>query len=180
MVLAQGAPAVDQDPQHAELLVAHERPQAGHPHPDQGHRVRVGGVGLAALPGDGFHPGSGEDLRRDVHDVLHGLGQALGDVPADPGAALDRPDPLAPLGDVIAHLPEALDVGGEPPTAQDGLVGCHHLDRDRPLVRVHSDHHAAVVFVLTPGASVPRHNRVESEEGTAEPGRPLCRPLPLR
>ena len=51
VVLAQGPAPVDQHPQHGQLLVVDDRPQPGHPDPDQGDGVRVRGVGLAALPG---------------------------------------------------------------------------------------------------------------------------------
>jgi hypothetical protein len=33
-------------------------------------------------------------------------------------------------------------VGGEPAATVHGLVAGHHLDGDRPLVRVHPDHNA--------------------------------------
>ena len=51
VVLTQGPTAVDQHPKHRELLVVHDRSQAGHPGPDRRHRMRIGGVGLAALAG---------------------------------------------------------------------------------------------------------------------------------
>ena len=57
VVLAERAPPVGQDPQDDELLVVDDRAQTGHTRADEGDRVRVGGVGLAALPG-GEDPGS--------------------------------------------------------------------------------------------------------------------------
>jgi hypothetical protein len=70
--------------------------------------------------------------------------QPQGDVTADPVAALNRPDPILDdrlqVVDVTHHRGEPGLIGAEPTTAQDRLVGGHHLDRDRPLVRVHSDH----------------------------------------
>jgi hypothetical protein len=58
VVFAQRAAAVGQDPQHRELLVNDHPAQAGHPGRGQRHQMRVGGIGLAALPG-GEHPGAG-------------------------------------------------------------------------------------------------------------------------
>ena len=95
VVLAQRAAPVDQHSQHRELLVVDYRAQPGHPGADQGDGVRVGGIGLAALPG-GEHPGSGGQLRRDVDDVSPSLSSRCATC-AHAVAALDRPDPLRPL-----------------------------------------------------------------------------------
>jgi hypothetical protein len=46
VVLTQRAAPVDQDPQHRQLLVVDDRPQAAGPGADHGAGVRVGGVGL--------------------------------------------------------------------------------------------------------------------------------------
>jgi hypothetical protein len=88
VVLAQAATTVDHDPQHRELLVVGHRPQAGHPGPDQGDQVRVGGVGLASLTGR-EHTGPRGQLRRDVHHVLAACEEPVGDVPTNAVAALD-------------------------------------------------------------------------------------------
>jgi hypothetical protein len=69
VVLAQGPAPVSQDPQHHHLLVGDHRAQPGHPGGDQRDRVRIGGVGLAALAG-GKHPRPGRQLGRHVHDLL--------------------------------------------------------------------------------------------------------------
>ena len=90
VVLAQGPPPVSQDPQHRELLVIDDRAQASHPGGGQRDRVRVGGIGLAALPG-GEHPGAGRQLGRHIHDLLTIGQQPVRDVPADALASLDRP-----------------------------------------------------------------------------------------
>ena len=135
--------AVDQDPQHRELLVVDHRPQPAHPGPDQRHRVRVGGVGLAALTGR-EDPRPCRELRRHVDDLLADGEQSHRDVVPDPAASLDRPDPVRQPADVAPHRGEPVRIGGEPATAQDRLVGGHHLDRGRPLVRVHPDHHTTV------------------------------------
>ena len=60
VVLAQGPAPVDQYPQHRQLDVIIDWPQAAHGGADQGDGVRVGGVGLAALPG-GEHTGARAD-----------------------------------------------------------------------------------------------------------------------
>jgi len=104
--------------------------------------VGVGGVGLASLTG-GEHPRPRGQLRRHVDDVLPVGQQPEGDVAADAVAALDRPDAVRPGAHVLAELREPGRVGGEPPTAQHGLVVGHHLDRHRPLVRVHPNDHAS-------------------------------------
>jgi hypothetical protein len=51
VVFAQRPAAAGQDPQHRQLLVIGDLAQAGHPGSGQGDRMRVGRVGLAALPG---------------------------------------------------------------------------------------------------------------------------------
>lgn len=47
MLLTQRASAVNLDPQHFQVGVAHDRAQPEHPGADQGDGVGVGGVGLA-------------------------------------------------------------------------------------------------------------------------------------
>ena len=69
VVLAQGPASVGQDPQHRQLGLVEDRAQAGHAGADQGDGVRVGGVGLAALPG-GEHPRPGRQLRGHVDDLF--------------------------------------------------------------------------------------------------------------
>ena len=92
VVLTERAAAVDQDPQHGELFVVDHRPQPGHPGADQRDRVRVGGVGLAALPGR-EHPGPGRQLGRDVDDLLAVGEQPVGDVLADARRSPRSPRP---------------------------------------------------------------------------------------
>jgi len=58
VVFAERAAPVGQHAQHRELLVIDDRSQAGHAGADERDGVRVGGVGLAALPG-GEHPSPG-------------------------------------------------------------------------------------------------------------------------
>ena len=141
VVLTERLASVDQDPQHRQLLIVHDRPQPGHPGAHECDRVRVGGVGLAALS-SGEHPGSGRQLRWHVDHLFVVGQQPVRDVAADPAAALDRPDPFGPLLHVSQHRLVAVAVGAVAAATQDGLVGGHHLDRDAAFVRIHSDDHA--------------------------------------
>jgi hypothetical protein len=68
-------------------------PQAGRAQGDHRDAVGVDRVRRAALTG-GEHPRPSGQFRRHVQDGLAVGGQALGDVPADAVAALDRPDPV--------------------------------------------------------------------------------------
>ena len=90
VVITEGAAAVDQDPQHRELLIVNDRPQPTHPGADQRHRVRVGGVGFAALTG-GEHPGARGQFRWHVDHLLTIGEQPVRDVFTDPVAALRSP-----------------------------------------------------------------------------------------
>jgi hypothetical protein len=105
--------------------------------------VRIGGIGLASLTCR-EDPRPGGELRRNVDDVLTGGQEPHRDVVPDAVAALDRPDPVAEPADVTRHRGKPIDIGREPTATQDGLVGGHHFDRDRPLVQIHSDHHTTV------------------------------------
>lgn len=145
VLLTDGASPVDQQPQHLELFVADHWPQPTHPGPDQGHGVGVGGVGLAALAG-GEDPGPCRELRRHVDDLLAVGQQSHRDVPANAVAALDRPDPVRPADHRGQHRAVARGVGGEPVTADHGLIGGHHLDGDRPPVRVRPDHDPLLIL----------------------------------
>ena len=139
VLLTQSTASVGQQPQHRELVIGDHRSQPGHAGPDQRHGVGVGGIGLASLTSR-EHSRPCRELRRHVDHVL-ALGQEpYCDVPADPVAPLDRPDPLRPLLHVLDHRREAVDISAETTTTEDLLIGGHHLDRHRPLVRVHPDH----------------------------------------
>ena len=81
----------------------------------------VGGVGLAALAG-GEDPHPRRHFRRHVHDVLIVGDEAVGDVLADPGTALDRPGPLRPLAGISQQSGIPIGVGAEPPAANDRLA----------------------------------------------------------
>ena len=121
--LADRAAPVHQQLQHLELRVGHDRAQPRHPGADQRDRVRVGGVGLAALPG-GEHPGPRGQLRRHVHDVLAVGEEPVGDVPPDAFAALDRPHPLRPRGTCRAsrRSPRRVVSNRPPPTTVSSAV----------------------------------------------------------
>jgi hypothetical protein len=139
VLLAQSTASVRQHPQHRELVIGDHRSQPGHAGADQRHGVDVGGIGLASLTSR-EHSRPGRELRRHVDHVL-ALGQEPHrDVSADPVASLDRPDPFWPLLHVLNHRCEAVGIGAEATTTEDLLIGGHHLDRHRPLVRVHPDH----------------------------------------
>jgi hypothetical protein len=142
VVVAERATAVDQDPQDSELFVIDHRPQSGHPGADQGDRVRIGGVGLAALPGR-EHPGARGQPGWHIDDLLAVGEQPVGDVLADAGAALDGPDPIPPPSALAQHRGVAVTIGAEPATTVNGLLRGHYLDRCRAFVRVHPDHHTA-------------------------------------
>jgi len=170
VVLTQRPASVDQDPQDRELFVVDHRTKPGHPGPDQRHGVGIGDVGLASLTGR-KHPDPRRELRRDIDDFFADRQESHRDVVTDPVAALDRPDTVLtarPGGaDVTHHRGEPGLVGVEPATTHDDLVRGHHLDRDRPLVRVHPDHHT-VAGSAHPGSSVARSiTGLSSREGNA-------------
>jgi hypothetical protein len=71
--------------------IINDRPQPGHAGADQSDRMRVGGVGLAALPG-GEHASSRGQLRWHVDDLLPSPNSRL---------AMCRPMPEHPS---IAHV----------------------------------------------------------------------------
>ena len=88
-------------------------PQSGSPQGGHGDAVRVGRVGLTGLGGV-EQPGSRGQFRRHVEHGLAVGDQALGDVPADAVAALDRPDPLLVLPTGLEHRLVAVAVSAEP------------------------------------------------------------------
>ena len=116
VVLAQGPAPVRQDPQHRELSVIGDQAEPRHPGSGQRNRVRIGHIGLTALPGR-KDPGPGRQLRRHVHDLLPGGDQPGRDVPADPLAALDRPGPRRPLPSPGEHrrVPGSIGAYRPPP-----------------------------------------------------------------
>jgi NAD(P)-dependent dehydrogenase (short-subunit alcohol dehydrogenase family) len=154
VVFTQRPAAVGQDPQHGQLLVTGHRAKTGHAGRGERDGVRIGGVGLAALPG-GEHPGPGGQLGRDIDDVLAVGEQPVRQVPADALASLDRPGPFRPAPHGPAHRPVPRGAGVIPATSQHGLVRGHDLDRGRTLVRVHPDDHLAHLQPLLPGHAVP-------------------------
>jgi len=89
-------------------------------------------------------------LRRHVEHGLAVVHQPVGDVFADPTAALDRPHPIRETTAFGKHVAVAEPVGAEPGLAQHHAPVVDDLNRRRPLVRVHSDDHAHGV---PPGSS---------------------------
>ena len=183
VVLTEGAAPVDQDPQQRELLVVDHRPQPGHPGPDQGHGVRVGGVGLAALPGR-EDPGPRRQLRRNVDDLLTVSKESVGDVSTDPVAPFHRPDPVRPLPGVVQHRAVAVAVGAKASTAENRLVSRHHFDRRGTLVRVHAQHHSVhplpPMLDPSPGCRAGRATLLPAEQTPLEPLPALGRRPELR
>ena len=121
-------PAVGQQPQRHQLVVDDDLVQPRSADGDHGDGVGVGSVGLAAVSG-GEHPRPRRQLRRHVHHLLAVGDQPLGQVPADPVAAFDRPDPIRPPAGRREHLPVAVPVGAEPAAAEDILPKVEDLDR---------------------------------------------------
>ena len=65
-------------------------------------------------------------------------------IPEQPSVA---PDPVRALADMAPHRGVPGLVSAVAVAAEDGLVGRRHLDRHRPLVGIHPDHHTtALVF----------------------------------
>ena len=139
MFLADPAAPVDQQTQHLQLVIGDHRLQATDPDPDQGDRMGIGVVGLAALTG-GEHPHPGRQLRWHIHHLLTSRQQPLGHMPPDPFTALDRPHPVGPLTGEGDQLGEPSNIGTEPAMPDDAFVGLHHLHGHRPLMRIHPDH----------------------------------------
>lgn len=111
--LRQLVAAVDQHPQHLQVRVMGEHPQALGADRDDRHRVRVMGVGLAVMPSV-QQPRPSRQLRRHVHNVLTVGQQPLRQRPTGAVAALHRPHPFPVPGDVPAHRGVAGLVGAEP------------------------------------------------------------------
>ena len=131
----------------------------------------VGGVGLAALAG-GEDPDTRRELRRHIEDLLAGSKQPDRDVMADPVAALDRPHAALGIGldrvDVTHHRGKPSLVGVETTTTKDGLIAAHHLDRRRPLVRIHPDHDTLCLLLHAPSrCSIPAGCRVGKGNATS-------------
>jgi hypothetical protein len=74
--------------------------------------VRVGGVGLAALPGI-KHAGPGGQLGGHVQHPLPAGQQPLRNRAADPVGPFDGPDPFRPLLGELQQLPVAARIGAE-------------------------------------------------------------------
>jgi hypothetical protein len=146
--LGQLITAIRQQPQRDQLLVMTKlvQPPAAHRH--HRHRVRVDRVALAGVAGV-EHPHPRGQLRRHIDHALPTGQQPLGQWPARSVSALDRPPAVRPL---LPHLGVLVD----------------RLDRHRPLVRIHPDHHAAHLIDL-----LARAGTGEDGQSYFEPGSPL-------
>jgi hypothetical protein len=131
---------IDQHPQRFELDVIGQHPQPGRTDRDHGDRVRVMGVGLAVVAGV-EQPRPCRQFGRHVDHVFTIGQQPLGQRPAGAVAALDRPDPVRPARDVLAHRGIARLVGAEPTGCQHHLPLIDYLDRRRQLVGINPDEH---------------------------------------
>ncbi|MET8361927.1 hypothetical protein [Micromonospora sp. NPDC005171] len=79
--------------------------------------------------------------------------QALGNMPADAGAAFDRPDPIGEGTTGLQHLLVAVGIGAETALGQDLFSLVDGLDRGRSLVRIHPDHDTTHTLVPPGGCS---------------------------
>jgi hypothetical protein len=138
---AQLVPPVAQQPQHLQLRIDRDLTQAPVAQRHHHDRVRVGRVGLAALPGV-EHPRPGGQLGGNVHDPFPVGQQPRRDRAADSVGALHGPRPLRPLPPEPQQLPVAAPIGAEPAPGAQHLPDVAGLDRDRRLVRIHPDHHS--------------------------------------
>ena len=91
---------------------------------------------------------------------------------ADAVASLDRPHAALGIGldsvDVTHHRGKTGLAGGETTAPEDGLIPAHHLDRGRPLVRVHPDHDTLCLLLHAPSRySIPSGSRVEKGNATS-------------
>ena len=102
---------VGQQPQRHGGVIHHHLAQARGAQRHHRDRVRVGGVGLAALPG-GEHPGSRGQLGRYVHHRLTVGDQALRQMTAHARTSLDRPQTLRPPPSRVP--PRRTAAGGHP------------------------------------------------------------------
>jgi hypothetical protein len=130
--------SVGEHPQGFELSIELQHPQRLGADRDDGDRVGVASVCFAVVAGvEQADPGS--ELRRDIDNAFAVLEQALGERSAGSVAAFNRPDPVGPAVDVLAHRGIADTVGGEPTRAQQPLVVVDDLDRRRQLVGIDPD-----------------------------------------
>jgi hypothetical protein len=108
------------------------------------------------------YPHPSRQFRRHVQDRFSVSDQALGDVPADPGAAFHRPDPFRELAAGTEHLLVAGGVRAEPALGEYLFLPVDGLDRCRSLVWIHPDHHTTHALRL-----LVRTQWTNAEEGNA-------------
>ena len=95
--------AIDEHAQHDQLEVSLDSDQVRSAQRGQGNRVRVNGVGLAAVA-RGEHPHLRCQFRRHIQHCLVVVDQPVGDMPADAIAALHRPHPVTEPAPRCQHL----------------------------------------------------------------------------
>jgi len=138
-------PAVDQQPQHHGGVLRGNLAEAAAAQPGHGDAVRVDRVSFAALPSV-EHPHPRGQLRGHVQDRLAISDQTLRDVPADAATSLDRPDPVGEPAPGRERRPVAFAIGAVASLREHPFAVIDDLDRGRPLVRIHPDHHTAHVL----------------------------------
>jgi hypothetical protein len=131
---------VGHHPQRLEPGVVGQHPQTIGADRDRGHRVGVVCVGLAVVAGV-EQPRPGAELGRHVDHVLPVGEQSLRQRPAGATAAFDRPDPVRPGRNVLAHRGVARLVGIEPTRCQDLLASIDDLDGRGQFVGIDPDEH---------------------------------------
>ena len=137
-LIRQLVAVVDKHPQRLELAVGGKDAQVLGADRGDRDRVRVVGVGLAAVAGV-EEPCPGCELGGDIDDAFTGFQQALRQWAAHAEAAFDCPRPVRPLVHVLPHRREAGLVGGEPARPQEVLSLVDDLDRGRQLVGIDPD-----------------------------------------
>ena len=137
---AEPVAAVHEQPQRDGGVIDHHEAQTAAAQAGHSHAVGVDRVGFAALTGV-EHPHPGGQLGRHVQHRLAVRDQALGDMPADPSATLDCPDPVREPATGLKHLLVAVRVSTVPAVSLNLLALVDDLDRGRPLMRIHPNNY---------------------------------------
>jgi Major Facilitator Superfamily len=119
-----------QQPQRGQLRIRGHFPQSLVPQRHHHDRVRVRGIGLAALASV-KDPGPGRQLGRHIQHSFAAGHQPLHQRTADPVRSLHRPDPVRPLPGICHQQPVALRTGAEPALRPQDLPAIPGLIRDR-------------------------------------------------
>ncbi len=162
--MTQPVTAVSQQPQRDGRAVSRNNLQPIGAQRDDGHRVSVGGIGLAALAG-GEYPRPRRQLRRNIKNGLTVSDQPLGNMPANAAASPGRPHAVREPAAYSQHRLVTVAVSAEPALRQNPLAAVDHLDRRRPLMRVHPDDH------MSHDSLSSTQRAVAGEEGSATSSR---------